>query len=41
MSRSTVEDCYRGVLIGLTAGDCMALHLAGRLHNFGGFKPAE
>jgi hypothetical protein len=41
MSQTTIDDRYRSVLIGLAAGDRMALLLAESLHNCGGFNPAE
>ena len=41
MSEPTIDDRYRSVLIGLAAGDRMALLLAESLHNCGGFNPAE
>ena len=41
MSQTTIEDRYRRVLIGLVAGDRMALLLAESLLNCGGFNPAE
>jgi len=41
MSQTTIDDRYRGVLIGLAAGDRLALLLAESLHNCGGFNAAK